>query len=242
MLDEVDKLSAKPPRRSVFGSARGAGSGTEQLLPRRPPRRCRDKDVLWRGAIHRLSTQCARIHSGAAARPWKSSSSPATPKRKSCKIAKRYLLARQPTGQWSSPPGTSADFRGSPCAASSSTTRAKRESRSLERQIGALLRIPAVVVTSPAKATSPTSVRTRSCAHPRCRAFLKTLWRCAPASRAWRPASPGLRPATTSVHRIQPRPGAASSLGPDRTTRRGDGRRVLKPPSPGSNRRPIAWG
>ena len=65
MLDEVDKLGAGLPRRSVLGAARSARPRAELDLPRQLSRRCRS---ICRGDVHR-HRQRARHHSRSAARP-----------------------------------------------------------------------------------------------------------------------------------------------------------------------------
>ena len=65
LLDEVDKLGADVPRRSVGGAAGGAGPRAEPHLPRSlPGRAVRPVE----GAVHR-DGEPARDHPGAAARP-----------------------------------------------------------------------------------------------------------------------------------------------------------------------------
>ena len=65
ILDEIDKLGVRLPRRSGLGAARGARSGAEQHLPRSLPRRA-VRSVG--GAVHH-HRQRARSDSAGAARP-----------------------------------------------------------------------------------------------------------------------------------------------------------------------------
>ena len=80
ILDEIDKLGLRLPRRPVVGAARGARSGAEQHVPRPLPRRA-VRSV--RGAVHHHGER-ARSGSAGAARPHGSARARrATPRKRS---------------------------------------------------------------------------------------------------------------------------------------------------------------
>ena len=68
------------PRRSRVGAARGARSGAEQLVPRSLPR-CAVRPL--RGDVHHDGEHAGHGSAGRCAIAWRSSSSPATPRKRS---------------------------------------------------------------------------------------------------------------------------------------------------------------
>ena len=80
ILDEIDKLGLRLPRRSVVRAARSARSGAEQHVPRSLPRRA-VRSVG--GALHHDGQRARSRSRQRCATAWKSSRSPATPRKRS---------------------------------------------------------------------------------------------------------------------------------------------------------------
>ena len=79
MLDEIDKVGTRFPRRSGFGAARSAGSGTELDVPRQLSRR--DVRSCRRCSSSRPRT-CSILSPSRCAIAWRSSNCRATPKKR----------------------------------------------------------------------------------------------------------------------------------------------------------------
>ncbi len=80
ILDEIDKLGCRLPRRPGLGAARGARSGAEQHLPRSLSRRA-VRSV--RGAVHHHRQRARSRFRRRCATAWKCSRFPATPRKRS---------------------------------------------------------------------------------------------------------------------------------------------------------------
>ena len=151
-------LGRRLPGRPGSGAARGARPGAEPFVPRPLPRNP-GRPVAG------CSSSRRRTSSGRSTRrcsiAWRSSRSPATPRRRRCtsRGATCCRASRQSTAchrkRWRSPTPR--------CVASSPSTRAKRASASLERQLGALARkVAARIATRPDDARPAGEDRHRS--------------------------------------------------------------------------------
>ena len=92
MLDEIDKLGARHPRRPGRGAARGARPRAELDVPRQLPGRAVRPQP--RG-VHHHREHAGHRFPGRCATAWRSSSSPATPRRRSCRSRGAIWCARQ---------------------------------------------------------------------------------------------------------------------------------------------------
>ena len=125
-------------------------------------------------------------------------------------IARRYLVRRQLEANGLTPEQAD-DHRRRRCARSSRDYTREAGVRNLEREIGAVLRNVAVRIAEGAREQRDDR-RRRPARDPRARRGSRTRSRCAPACRAWRPASPGRRSAATSCSSRRPASPASGKL------------------------------
>ena len=93
MLDEIDKLGARLPRRPGGGAARGARSRAEQHASR--DHYLEVPFDLSKVHVHRHGEHRSTRSRRRSATAWRSSSSPATRATRSCSIARQHLVPKQ---------------------------------------------------------------------------------------------------------------------------------------------------